>query len=96
MNRRSFILSTAMASLIWPAASGTQALAADHPAVQFTRKVADDLIRAQMIGTVGERLLKVATRRVQIAGIPRGTPLHELRVREVLHVLRLVLPRLLL
>ena len=52
MNRRSFILSTAMASLIWPAASGTQALAADHPAVKFTRKVADDLIRAQMIGTV--------------------------------------------
>lgn len=52
MNRRSFILSTAMASLIWPAASGSQALAADHPAVQFTRKVADDLIRAQMIGTV--------------------------------------------
>ena len=51
MNSRSFILSTAMASLIWPAASGTQALAADHPAVQFTRKVADDLIRAQMIGT---------------------------------------------
>lgn len=68
MNRRSFVITAALATLL-PATAATPVLAAsDHPAVAFTRKVADDLIKAQMVGTI-PRFTSVIRRHADIPGI---------------------------
>ena len=72
MNRRSFIFSAALTALVWPAATSSTVLAADHPAVRFTKQVADELIRAQMVGTV-PRFTAVIRRHADIPGISMYT-----------------------
>lgn len=72
MNRRSFVLAVALTSMLLPVASGSGVAAADHPAISFTKKVADDLIRAQMVGTV-PRFTAVIRRHADIPGISMYT-----------------------
>lgn len=72
MNRRSFALSATLAALLLPAGIAPAAAASDHPAVQFTRQLADELIRAQMVGTV-PRFTTVIRRHADIPGISMYT-----------------------
>lgn len=73
MDRRSFIVSAVFAGLAGTSAMSTPTLAAaDHPAAKFTRKVADDLIRAQMAGTI-PRFTAVIRRHADIPGISMYT-----------------------
>jgi phospholipid transport system substrate-binding protein len=72
MNRRSFALSATLAALLLPAGLSPAAAASDHPAVKFTRQLADELIRAQMVGTV-PRFTTVIRRHADIPGISMYT-----------------------
>jgi phospholipid transport system substrate-binding protein len=72
MNRRSFALSATLAALLLPAGLSPAAAASDHPAVKFTRQLADELIRAQMVGTV-PRFTMVIRRHADIPGISMYT-----------------------
>jgi phospholipid transport system substrate-binding protein len=72
MNRRSFTLSATLAALLLPAGLSPAAAASDHPAVKFTRQLADELIRAQMVGTV-PRFTTVIRRHADIPGISMYT-----------------------
>ena len=72
MNRRSFALTATLAALLLPAGLAPAAAASDHPAVKFTRQLADELIRAQMVGTV-PRFTTVIRRHADIPGISMYT-----------------------
>ena len=72
MNRRSFALSATLAAMLLPAGLSPAAAASDHPAVKFTRQLADELIRAQMVGTV-PRFTTVIRRHADIPGISMYT-----------------------
>lgn len=72
MNRRSFVLTAAVATAMLAGASAPTLAASEHPAMKFTRQLADELIRAQMIGTV-PRFTTVIRRHADIPGISMYT-----------------------
>lgn len=72
MNRRSFVLTASLAGLLLPGLAAPASAASDHPAVKFTRQLADELIRAQMVGTV-PRFTTVIRRHADIPGISMYT-----------------------
>lgn len=68
MNRRSFAFTAALLGIFAPFASLDAAASANHPAAKFTKRVAADLIRAQMVGTV-PRFSAVIRRHADVPGI---------------------------
>ena len=52
MNRRSLALGTILAAFMMAMTSIAPAVAADHPAIKFTRKVANDMLAANRAGTI--------------------------------------------
>ena len=68
MNRRTLALGTILAAGIMVMTSIAPVVAADHPAVTFTRKVANDLLAANRSGTITS-FARVLRRHADIPGI---------------------------
>ncbi|MEM9471231.1 MAG: ABC transporter substrate-binding protein [Pseudomonadota bacterium] len=70
MNRRILALATVLAALMIAVTSIAPATAADHPAIKFTRKVANDLLAANRSGTITS-FARVLRRHADIPGISK-------------------------
>lgn len=68
MNRRTLALGTILAAVMITMTSITPVVAADHPAINFTRKVANDLLAANRSGTITS-FARVLRRHADIPGI---------------------------
>jgi len=68
MNRRMVVLGTAMAGMVMMSAQWSVARAAEHPAITFTREVANDLLTANRTGTITS-FARVLRRHADIPGI---------------------------
>jgi len=68
MNRRTLALGTILAAVMMAMTSIAPAVAADHPAIKFTRKVANDLLAANRTGTITS-FARVLRRHADIPGI---------------------------
>jgi phospholipid transport system substrate-binding protein len=70
MNRRMFVFGTALASIMMMSAQMSAVYAADHPAITFTKKVANDLLAANRTGTITS-FSRVLRRHADIPGISK-------------------------
>ena len=68
MNRRTLALGTVLAAVMITMTSIAPVVAADHPAISFTRKVANDLLAANRSGTITS-FARVLRRHADIPGI---------------------------
>lgn len=68
MNRRTLALGTILAAVMITMTSIAPVVAADHPAISFTRKVANDLLAANRSGTITS-FARVLRRHADIPGI---------------------------
>ncbi len=68
MNRRTLALGTILAAVMMAMTSIAPAAAADHPAINFTRKVANDMLAANRSGTITS-FARVLRRHADIPGI---------------------------
>ena len=68
MNRRTLALGTILAAVMMTMTSIVPAVAADHPAITFTRQLASDLLAANRSGTITS-FARVLRRHADIPGI---------------------------